>query len=163
LSKEELEKIYLKVLDFASYKPRSERELNTKIDSLLKRFKLETSADSAEAHEVILDRLRELDLLSDATVRVYVQSFINSSKPRGPRTIEQFLVRKGFDYKQIQQELDKVSEEIWLNFALSEGTKKLRSYKDPKTRKNKLLSYLYSKGYSQNTIGVAVDTLLGVK
>jgi SOS response regulatory protein OraA/RecX len=163
LNKDILEKIYLKVLDYASYKPRSEREVLTKINYILKKFKVTDAKEALEISNTILERFREIELISDSNVKAYVDSFVNSSKPRSPQNIKQYLMRKGFDFKKIESELAKVPAETWINFALSEANKKVKSFKDPKTVKAKLNSFLYSKGYNQYTIGIAVDTLMGVK
>jgi len=162
-----LEKIYSKVLDFASYKPRSEKEVLGKLASLVKMHSKANSSDSAvileEIQTAILSRLSQLGMSSASGLDAYISNFINSSKPRGPRSIEIFLVKKGFSSTDVRRKLAEVSPEVWENFAITEGRKKFRLSKGKPHQKNLLYGYLMSRGYSGNVVSIVVDTLIGVK
>jgi len=163
LNPEIKDRVNQKLLNFISYKLRSEQEITQRLNSYLSRYKSLSKKDKDELMAELLENLRRNRLLDDA---YFSQSFvlqkINSPKPASRQQMKKFLYNKGIPKDLIDEALKLYSsqqEEVKLD---QEARKKLSFLRglQPLQKKKKLYDYLARKGYSYNKIRTAVDRVM---
>lgn len=160
---EAYEKTYFKMLNFVSYRLRSEKEVLDRLEKYLSKFSLpKDSSDSVKSK--VLSKLEDDGYLNDVKfASSYVKGLIFSNKPVSNMKIFQFLLKRGVPKEVIMNVLSSdLPSDFLLKNALKEGEKKKNSLRDvnPYTLKRKLLDYLYKKGYPSEVIHSVIDSLL---
>jgi regulatory protein len=156
------EKVYSKILNFVSYRPRSEKEISNKLKYYLRLEKIAADEKSKIEDEVV-SKLAVDGYVNDLkAVGQFLDSFLYSPKRKSLRSLKESLMRKGFSTRAIEEVFSKVPEDSENEKVLADAKKKLRSlYKEkPIARKTKLKSFLYRKGYRSEVINSVVDSLL---
>ncbi|MEO1772785.1 regulatory protein [Enterococcus sp. 665A] len=139
-------------LNYLSYQMRTEKE----IYSYLK----EKEIDFSDRKKIVA-RLREMNLLDDTT---FGESFVRTQMrlgDKGPRVIRQKLKEKGLNDQDIEISLGLYEEEIQYEIALRAAEKAMRKFHDKSVRETqqKLQQTLMTKGFSSDTIKLAIDGL----
>ena len=157
-SKMETEDLYNRVLDYLSYRPRSEEELRDYLREKIENF--EISGDPNAVISSILARLVRLKLLNDEEfVRWWIGQRTASSKPRGLYYIRSELHQKGIDGKLVEKVWNELEIDAYV-LCKKAATNRARRYdlEDLKERK-KLFDYLLRRGFSYET---ARDVIKGL-
>lgn len=151
-NKENTNKAYGDAVNYLSYELRTEKEIK---DYLYKKeYTTPTIMD-------VLDRLKELNYVDDAT---YAQSFINTQlrlSANGPKIIEQKMFKKGVPDLIIKEKMSEIDQDILLENATDFAKKQLRktNHGSFKQQMIKLKQSLYSKGYSGDITNQAIESL----
>jgi SOS response regulatory protein OraA/RecX len=156
------QKVFTKILNFLSFKPRTKKEIEDRLKSYIDRERI-SPAEKGLLLNNILIRLKEDKYVDDKkTLELYVESFLGSPKARSIRSFRMALKKKGFSESDIELATRGISGDLEMAGALKEAKKKLLSLKNVPTyaKKGKISNFLYSKGYAANTIKAVVDTLL---
>ena len=158
-------RVHFKILNFLSFKQRSEKEVLDRIEKYLSKIHL-PSREIDEIRQKVLSRLKEDGYLKDSNdldfSTSYIRGLINSNKPTNKIKVSQFLLRKGVSKEIIQKALENLDNDFVYQSVLKEAEKKLRLIKgeDTYSKKKKLMNFLYRKGYPFEIITSVVDTLL---
>ncbi|MFC1756141.1 regulatory protein RecX [Patescibacteria group bacterium] len=170
MNQKNLEEIIIEVkgktLNFLSHKPRSYKEIDNRINYYLKRYEDLEISQKEEINRNVIEGLERADLIDDDR---YAQSLvnekINSSKPMSRLKIRQFLMKKGIDSATIDFALENFTEEQEIEKIMEVATKKASQIKETNhfKKKQKLLSYLATKGYPLSKVYAVVDRVLDVK
>lgn len=118
------------------------------------RIKLKRKGYSETAVEKTIDRLKELDMISD---KDFAEAFIDSQlrkKAVGKKKLEITLRQKGVSEKDIENALNTCNLQP-LSHCKKAVEKKLRQLQretDPKKKKDKLIAYLMRQGFEWDTI-----------
>lgn len=159
-------KIYAKALNFLGYQARSKKEVEDKLVRSTERIKSLSEQEKLEIREEILQDLEEQNLINDEKYALlYIQQRLNSPKPTSKLAMQQFLYRKGISKQLIQAALEGISvesEEASVNAAADKKLRTLAKY-DARTAKQKLLGYLFTKGFSKDVVYRVVDTKFKVQ
>ena len=159
-------KVHAKVLNFLSYKLRSESEVSDKLEQCLRKYKSISKSEKEEISDEIIENLRKVDLLDDD---VFTTSFVNekirSPKPVSKWHIKRFLIKKGVQEKVIERALKAYSKEVEIDKISQDARKKFSSLGklDKLKQKKRLYDYLGRKGYPYDKIRFVVDSLCNVK
>jgi regulatory protein len=156
------QKVFTKILNFLSFKPRTKKEIEDRLKSYIDREKI-SPAEKGLLLNNILIRLKEDKYVDDKkTLELYVESFLGSPKARSIRSFRIALKKKGFSDIDIESATRGLTGDLEMAGALKEAKKKLISLKkEPAfSRKAKMRNFLYSKGYMADTIKAVVDELL---
>ena len=153
------EKLFFKVLNFLSYRPRSEKEIK---DYLTKNLAKDKNLDLQLKKEIktqTIDRLKKDKLINDYEFCQWWLEQRSAFKPKGKRGLSLELRQKGINPKIIAQALAKISEKQLLASAQKIITPKLKLYKNlPKIKlKQKLIGFLSRRGFSWEIIKSVVD------
>jgi regulatory protein len=158
----QFEILYQKVLNFLSYRPRSEKEV---IDYLKKRlYKLKKSAPGLEnkAMDKVLKKLYKNNLLDDMQfARWWVEQRLNF-KHKGKGMIKLELYKKGIDRKIVEKVLARIDDAKLKSMAQAITGKKIKLYnKLPEFKlKKKLYEHLKRRGFSYKIIKSVIDEAL---
>jgi regulatory protein len=158
-------KIYLKTLNFLSYRKRSTKEISDRIDKYLKKIIL-PSREKVEIREKVLSTLESDGYLKDSNDKDFSKHYINTLEKSGKTfnriKIYQFLNKRGVPKNIIENALDEIDSRSIYDSVLSDAQKKLNVLreKDSYLKKKKLINYLYRKGYPFDIVSSVVDTLL---
>ncbi|SDY33726.1 regulatory protein [Evansella caseinilytica] len=149
---DQLDKAMQKVLNYLSYRMRSEKEVYIYLAELEVKGK-----DAAQ----IVARLKELQFLDD---KLFAKAFIRTKKntqKKGPLVIVQELQEKGISKPLIEQALAEYPEEEQLEHAVSAAVKKQTSYRNDgrKLRKQKTIQFLLQRGFPSSVVQQAVEAL----
>jgi len=161
LSEKEIEKIVKegeykktidKLLNFASLRPRSEREIN----SWLRRKKVHESI-----HKKMFLRLRKLELLDDEKFAKWWIKQRQEFKAKSKRELVFELRSKGIDNNVIKNVIDeaKIDEHENAKKILVKRSYKWQKFEKEESRK-KMFEYLARKGFGYNVIRKVVDDFL---
>lgn len=149
---DEIAKAFNKGLNFLSYQMRSEQEVRKKL----------LAAEHGEAVvEEAIRKLAKLGFLNDET---YSKALLETKKrtaKKGPRAIQQDLMKKGI-HKDLQKEvLQQYSHEDQLQNALSLAEKLVRAgdAKTPAQVKQKIQDLLLRKGYTFAIVSEVLDQI----
>ncbi|NJP37810.1 recombination regulator RecX [Bacillus luteus] len=150
-SRDDVEKVYQRALNYLSYRMRSEKELK---DYILGHEHVEEE-DAAD----MIERLRKLDFVNDGR---FAEAFVRTKKDqsrKGPRTIRQELKQKGISGKEMEDAMEQYSEEEAVELAVELVEKKQKSYKRESRRRKeqKLMQFLLQKGYSMDIASKALE------
>jgi SOS response regulatory protein OraA/RecX len=159
------QKVFLKILNFVSYKPRAEKEIQERLKRYINSERM-SDKEAEELNNKIFSQLKADGYIDDGkAAKLYLDSYLTSSKPQSISKFKQNLRKKGFKEKDIDILSSDISPSQEKEPALNDAKKKLgRLGKEaPFIKKAKLSNFLYSKGYSSDTIRSVVDTLLPVQ
>jgi regulatory protein len=152
----QLERVINGVVNYLSFRPRSEYELRTYINEKLK--KMNPGLDNKEIIETVIDKLKKRKMINDES---FVEWWIDQrtkNKPLGNNAIRYELRLKRINERIIQ---DKLSSRDEKNSANNIILKKFSSIKQSDfCTKQKIFTLLKRKGYSWDTIRKVVDELL---
>jgi regulatory protein len=175
---QELNGIYERALNFLSYRPRSEREVE---------MRLRNKGYSPEQIEIVMEKLREAGYVNDKAFAEFWVSNRMTFSPRGPRLLKSELRQKGVpanvvdevmaEHQEAQQEIleeaqvayQSQEDELFgdeegavdepvsgtdLANALALARKRFRSYSnlDPLVAKRRLSAFLARRGYDYSII-----------
>ncbi|MDA0378623.1 MAG: RecX family transcriptional regulator [Bacteroidetes bacterium] len=138
-------------LDYLSYRPRTEREIRTRLGEL--------AVPDAMADRVV-DRLRDLMYLDDARFALQFAASRARSRGYGPRRIEAELRRKGIDAAVAREAVatecppDELGEQ--LGQQLDKALHRYRSESDERKRERKIMAFLIRRGYDASVIRQAM-------
>lgn len=158
-------KVYLKVLNFLSYRKRSTKEISDRIDKYLKKIVL-PSREKLGIREKVISTLESDGYLKDSNdedfSKHYISTLENSGKTFNRIKIYQFLQKRGVPRSIIDDALGDIDPQSIYESVLSDAQKKLKNLKEENKflKKKKLLNYLYRKGYPFDVVSSVVDTLL---
>jgi regulatory protein len=159
------EKVYFKMLNFISYRIRSEKEITDRLEKYLSKYHyLKDEVEDIRSNT--LSKLEESGYLDDSEfASFYIRSLISSKKPVSKIKIFQFLLKKGISKDNINNAIEELPSDFLLQNAIRDGEKKLRisksmSKSDKYVLRRKLSDYLYRKGYPSDVIHSAIDSLL---
>lgn len=140
----EFQKTFGKILNFATLRPRSEKE----VFDWLKRKKVTESI-----HERLFNRLNRLDLIDDEKFSRWWIEQRSAFKPRGKRALEAELRQKGIDKNIINSTLaeSEIDESLSAKKLLIKNQYKWKK-DDPKKQKEKAFAFLARKGFGYDTI-----------
>lgn len=141
-----LDKIYNYAFKIILIKPRTESELRQKIGGKFK------DAET-EIIEEVIEKLKELKYIDDTK---YIQDYVeyrSSISPRGIFLLKQELRQKGIASDLIGEVMNTIEvDEIALVKKLAENkSRSLQSF-EPQKRKEKMIRFLQSRGFSYGVI-----------
>lgn len=149
VKKAEFQKTLDKLLRFAMFRPRSEKE----IKDYFKRKEVHESL-----HKELLEKLRHFELLDDVKFAKWWVEQRVEFKSKSKRVIKQELLQKGIDRNIIEDVLDetKIDEE---KMARNLIEKKMYKWKNLNSRetKQKMSQYLAGKGFGWDVISKITD------
>ena len=133
----------------------TKNQSTTELKSILEaKFSALANVDDVIAKTI--SRLIELHLINDT---FFAESIAERYQHKGDRFIKQKLQQKGFNGQTIEKTLQSLESE--LERALPEAKNKFRTLQDLelKARKNKLLQFLSSRGFSDHTCYQIIDKI----
>ncbi|PYZ92406.1 recombination regulator RecX [Salipaludibacillus keqinensis] len=148
--KDDVDKAMQKVLNYLSYRMRSETEVIRYLKDL------EVAEEDITR---MVKRLRELDFIDDQR---FCEAFVRTKRDtakKGPLLIEQELYQKGVSKINIEQAMKQYSEELQLEHATAMVEKKQSSYKKEslKKKQQKLMQFIIQRGYPHSIASKAVQ------
>ncbi|OGM09472.1 hypothetical protein A2159_00890 [Candidatus Woesebacteria bacterium RBG_13_34_9] len=148
----EFQKVYDKILNFASLRPRSENEFR----KWLKKHKVHISL-----HEELFNRLKHLDFLNDKKFAVWWVEQRQTFRPKSKRILNQELRFKGINKEVIEDVLSEThfDESTIAKNLLEKKRHKWKNLEGFEARK-KMSQFLLSKGFSWNIISKVVKEIL---
>ena len=149
VKKAEFQKISDKLLRFATFRPRSEKEVR----DWFKRKKIHESL-----HQDLFNRLKHLEFLDDKKFSKWWVEQRIAFKPRGKRVLSQELRQKGVDRETIEETLSeiKIDEEKAAGELLAK--KAYRWEKLPRLEaRRKMTQFLGRKGFGWETIEKIIE------
>ncbi len=158
--------ITLKIINFISYKPRSQKEISDRLDKYLGRYKKINSQEKTTLRDDVLKHLQEVNLVDDDYfAQTFVAQKLRSPKPESKIKIRQFLMRKGVPTTIIDKAMKAYSDETEEEKMIKDARKKLSTLRNtpPLRKRKKLYEYLARKGYPFSRIRAIVDRELEVK
>lgn len=153
--------LYLRVLKFLNFRPRSEKEVRDYLQKKIKKF---PNIDSSVI-DVIIHKLKQQKFLNDEEfAKMWVRSRTDY-KPKGKYLVRLELIKKGIAKDIIDQILESKQERAKSeeDLAIEVLTHKKRKYEamEAKERFNKAGSMLARRGFSLDTIKAAIDEVFG--
>jgi len=159
------EKVNQKILNFISYKLRSEREISERLNRYLEKYKKINKSQKEEIKVELLEKLREVNIINDHYfAKSFVMQKIKSPKPASRMQTRQFLMKKGVPRSIISQALKIYTDDQEDQKITKAAKKKLSSLKNfnKLQKKKKLYNYLAGKGYPFARIRSIVDRIIEV-
>lgn len=149
---DEIAKAFNKALNFLSYQMRSEQEVRKKL----------ISNEYGEA--VVEEAIRKLEKLGFLNDETYSKALLETKKrtaKKGPRAIQQDLIKKGISKNLQQQVLKEYSHEDQVKNAIELAEKQVRAGEDktPSQVKQKIQDLLIRKGYSFAIVSEVLDQI----
>jgi regulatory protein len=153
ISKEELTKLFDKVLHFLSYRPRSEKEIK---DYLTKKISQEQKISFSEAKESLLikkisDKLKKYKYINDEEFSKWLISSIVLKK-KGPRAARVEFIKKGLPKDIVDEALSKFPNQKEIAKKAIEKKLKLWQKLSNLDFKKKVYRYLASRGFDWEII-----------
>lgn len=149
-------KAFSAVLNFLSFRPRSEFEIRQYLTRKMKNNKEERKKLDEENREIVekvIIKLREIGQINDEEfARWYVEQR-QTFRPKGRRAVKYELLKKGVDKKIIDKVLPESEDEL----ALALRAARKRRLADP----IKLQRFLAGRGFDWETIKETVEKLSG--
>ncbi|MDH3943786.1 MAG: RecX family transcriptional regulator [Anaerolineae bacterium] len=148
-SDDEVEKAYLKALNFLSYRPRSESEVTRRME------KQETPK---EIIGEVLERLKQNKYVDDRKFADLWVENRNEFRPRGAYALRMELRKKGVSDEAIEPAISNLDEE---KLALHAARKTLKRYENlpHKEFQNKIYGYLSRRGFMYDVIKTTINAL----
>ena len=148
-TRDTVESGYQRALNFLSYRSRSEKEISLN----LKKYQV-----SEEHIDLVLDKLRQNNLVNDLEfAREWVENR-SRFKPRGRRALSSELFQKGINYEIIEEVLKDLDEgQLALEFARKKISK-IKTLNQTDFQK-KMYGYLSRRGFSSDISKDIVSTL----
>ena len=156
------EKVYFKILNFVSYRQRSEKEISDRFSKYLLKYRL-LPEEQEKIKSRIYSNLEQDGYLDDVSfASTYIKAIVDSKKPISKIKIYQFLLKKGISKDTIEELLHLLPEDFVEQSVLKDAQKKLKTLRADNTfaKKGKLSNYLFRKGYPSDIIHSVVDSLL---
>jgi regulatory protein len=152
VKKGEFQKVYDKILRFASLRPRSEKEFK----NWLYRKKVHKSL-----YKELFDKLRRLDFLDDEKFAVWWVEQRNNFRPKSKRILNQELRIKGINKEIIENVLfeAKIDEAKIAKEMLEKKKYRWKNLNDFEARK-KMSAFLARKGFGWDVVKKTVNDLL---
>jgi regulatory protein len=153
VKKNEFQKIYDKLVRFATLRPRSQKE----VDDWLKRKKVHQSL-----HQELFNRLKRLELLDDEKFAKWWIEQRTLFRPKGKKAIHFELRKKGLEERLIKKILSKVKideEKIALEL-LEKKEYRWKNLTNLEKRK-RMSEFLARRGFAWQTIKRVIDVILG--
>ncbi|MGR3741463.1 recombination regulator RecX [Companilactobacillus sp. DQM5] len=150
--KENIDKYYVKSLDYISHQIRTKKEISD--------FLKEKEVDESDIKEII-KRLEAENYLND---NLYTQSFINTqliTSLDGPKTIQNKLFKKGISKELANEKLLNVDYDRWLENA-TKAAKKIEKRSSRRAFKDTIIKIkvgLMQKGYTTEIIEEVINNL----
>lgn len=149
---EERDKLLKKVLNYISYRARSEKEIVYYLKKKLKKNQPESLI------EEVVSKLKEFNLLNDTEFAIqWIRSRLTRGK--GSMLIKAELFRKGITKDTIEDQLSQIDSSEWKASAATILRKKLTTWKDYpiRIRKEKAFRLLFSRGFPLNIVKTVID------
>lgn len=145
-------KAFNKALGYLSFQMRSEYEVKKKL------------LDAGHGEAVVLEAIRKLERLGFLNDESFSKALLETKKKsakKGPRAIQQDLMKKGIDKKLQEQVLGSYSHEDQVKIAMELAEKQVRAgdKKTPTQVKQKIQDVLMRKGYSFAIIKEVLDQI----
>jgi regulatory protein len=148
---EERSDAYMKAIRFLGTRPRTEKEVQTKLLS------------AGYEHPIIEETLRRLSEQSYIDDRQFAKLWTEhriQSQRKGKAYIRQELLQKGVDREHVQKALQDIDPDDELSSALEIGSKKWRQTSgQPIERQRKTMAFLLRRGFSPDVVQQAVRKL----
>lgn len=150
IKESEFLRFYNLVLNFLSFRPRSENE----VKFYLKKKKI----DDLEIETVIL-KLKEKGLIDDFKFSRWFIDQRRTFRPKSKRLIEIELLKKGVDKKVTQEVFSNYNSKTEKELAKRLTEKGYQKYLKlpPRERKQKLTAYLLQRGFEWETVKAVID------
>lgn len=147
------EKIYSRAVNFATIRPRSEKE----IKDWFKRKKVPD-----DVVEVVFNRLKNLNLVDDLNFAKWWIDQRKTFRPKSKRFIQFELRKKGISSEIITELLSEWSSEDEGNIALSLGAKRHKrlTHLPVDEQRKKLTAFLAARGFSWSEVKKVIDQLV---
>jgi len=147
--KDNLDKAMQKVLNYLSYRMRSEMEVI--------RYLRDLEVLDEDITRMV-ERLKELQFVDDQR---FAEAFVRTKRDtgkKGPMLIEQELFQKGVSKLHIESAIKQYSEDMQFEHAKVMIEKKQSSYKQesPKKKQQKLMQFVIQRGFSHSIASSAV-------
>jgi regulatory protein len=147
---DEIERAYERALNFLSYRPRSEAEVQRN---------LREKNVAGEVIETVVERLAQAGLLNDREfARYWVENRLQF-KPRGARALRQELWEKGVPDPIVTETLEEFDEEDAAREVAEAGARRM-AHLDPADFRRKLSAYMTRRGFSYAVINPLVEEML---
>src|SRR5579872_5301708 len=157
---DEYNALYLRVLKFLNFRPRSEKEIRDYLQKKLQKF---TGVDSSVI-DLIIHKLKQQKFLNDEEfAKMWVRSR-TEFKPKGKYLVRQELKQKGISEDIIEEVLGpeiRTQSDKDLAIQVLEHKKKKYAPMDRNERFQKAGSMLARRGFSLDTIRAAIDAVFG--
>ncbi len=156
------------ILNYLASRPHSTFEvkqyIRKKIYKNTELTKLEKNQKNLIEEELIDEMIALKYLNDDDFAKWFLDQRLNSKNPKSLRMVQSELISKGIDRNTISELIDKSKAKEQESDNIQKVAEKKSSSlekreKDPKKRKNKLIQYLSSKGYTWDNISPAVDSI----
>lgn len=142
----EYQKLLSTALKLLSIRPRSTQEILTR----LKKYSRDTHLLNR-----VLDQLKSMNLLDDEKFSRWLVESRSRTRPRGKRLLIQELKSKGIELNNHQSLINEINE-VDLAFQALQKKTKAWSGLSPKSYQLKAKSYLYTRGFSWDSIAAAI-------
>ncbi len=153
-NEESQQKYQDKVINFLSFRPRSEKEIR---DYLAKKIAADSSISFSQAQnssliEKIFSKLKKYNYIDDVEFARWWLKSRSSSRPKGKNFIKIELIKKGISKQIIENVLKKAPNQLKLAEKAIE--KKLNTWHNLPLfeQKRKIYNYLASRGFQQDVI-----------
>jgi len=164
--REVVDKLYSKILDFASYSLRTEKEVRDRSAYYLRKISFPGGVEPKTVVEEIITKLKnEGRLDDDKYTGRYLEGLLLSPKTKSIKEASLFLYKKGISESISGKYLDQFGSELEeksLRILVEKKARSMKSPKDPSAR-NKLIRYLVSKGFNPDRARVEVDKIPPLK
>lgn len=160
------EKLYLAVLKYLGYRPRSEKEIREYLKKKIQKLKDATlSANAETVIKIIIAKLTKQKFLNDEEfARIWVRSR-TSYRQKGRRLIQMELKQKGITQEIIEKVLTQSHEEFASDLEnatqILERKRKKFENMDMQERFNKAGSMLARRGFDLDIIRKSIDSVFG--
>ena len=166
----ENKKLYFKILDkvvnFLSYRIRSNKEVSDRLNAYLSKEKIPEEEKTAIKSWVTAE-LNSLGMLDDYKfASTLAEEKSRAKKPLSKLAIKNHLFRRGIAKEIIEEVLKDYTKSYELASAMVMAEKKLGTLRgdlDKIALKRKLITYLIGKGFSPESVYTVVDTKFKVK
>lgn len=149
-------KLYNRSLNLLSFRPRSQSEIKTRLQLI--------KESTPELVEAVIDKLKQQQLINDLEFSLW---FINqrvNHRPKGPIALKYELLKKGVDSSLATQAINQIftDSQFSLSLAKKVALKKIKTLQNypPQKQRQKLYSFLSSRGFDYHTIKSLVDEIL---
>lgn len=157
-----LQKAFNHAIFYLKFRPRSKKEVKENLNKYLSKFKLSTEICNSILNQT-LTRLTQLQFIDDSAFTKYWVDQRQTSRPKGERVIRHELKFKGIDNeiidKVIEEQLTKTSQKEVLEKLINKAIVKYKNLPFIK-RKQKIVEYLFRRGYLYTEISSLVDESL---
>jgi regulatory protein len=155
-SKDERQRLKMLGMRYLASRSRSIEEMRTYLQK-----KINPDHSLTLIEELIEEFVQFKILNNEEFVKQWIQWRLNKGK--GPLIIVQELKLKGITEVQINELISSISQEIWIQSAITIAEKNLKKIeKQPIHQlKQRLYRFLYSRGFTSPTINAAIDAVLG--